>query len=151
MNTYDVTPADVAAELPGMFPGGFTATSIPTSSKVQELIDEADTVVTLRITDSVGQSPTLSDAAAKIAKRFITNYVKAEVVRLAYVGRDPNLVLSASQPYVDSATRLLQYITDMGAQVIGAGDSAPGVMGHMTSRALMIESRDLGECGRGRY
>lgn len=160
MNTYDIAPADVAAELPGLFPGGFTATSTPTDAKVQELIDEADTIVTLRITDDVGQSPALSDKAAAIAKRFIVNYVKAEVIRLIYIGRDPAYVTSIAQPFIDSAARLLEYIDALGTQAIGTGESSPAVTGHMTARPLVVESWDLdGQHGcsaywrgdRGRY
>jgi hypothetical protein len=142
-NTYDVTPAAVASELPGLYPGGFSATSTPTDAKVQELIDEADTVVTLRITDDVGASPALSDKAAKVAKRFIINYVKAQVILLLYVGKDPAYVASIAQPYIDSATRLLEYIDKLGSQAIGTGESSAATMGHMTSRPLILESWDL--------
>jgi hypothetical protein len=159
-NTYDVTPAAVASELPGLYPGGFSATSTPTDAKVQELIDEADTVVTLRITDDVGASPALSDKAAKVAKRFIINYVKAQVILLLYVGKDPAYVASIAQPYIDSATRLLEYIDALGSQAVGTGESSAATMGHMTSRPLILESWDLdGDRGcsaywpgdRGRY
>lgn len=142
-NTYDVAPADIAAELPGLYSSGFSATTVPTSAQVQALIDEADTIVTLRITDDVGTSPALSDKAAKIAKRFIINYVKGQVLLLLYVGKDPAYVASISQPYIDSATRLLEYIDAIGAQAIGTGESSAATMGHMTSRPLIIESWDL--------
>jgi hypothetical protein len=159
-NTYNVAPADIAAELPGLFPGGFSATTTPTDAQVQGFIDMADTIVTLRITDTTGQAPALSDRAAPLAKRFIIETAKGIVVRLVYAGRDPNFIAASAGPYDVMAKTAIDAIGLLGSQAIGTGEAAPMVSGHMTSRPLIIESWDLdGDHGcsaywpgdRGRY
>jgi hypothetical protein len=152
-NTYDVSPADVAAELPGLFPGGFTALTKPTELQVQGLIDTADTVITLRIIDNVGQSPELTDKAAAIAKRYILNYVLAVVTRIVYAGNDPVQIGQAAAPYEAAAKVLLDSIDVLGAQAIGTGDASPTTLGNMTTRSLMLCDDDLDpNCGRrGRW
>jgi hypothetical protein len=142
-NTYDVSPADVAAELPGLYPSGFSGTSVPTTSQVQGFIDVADTIVTLRITDNVAQSPSLSDKAAGIAKRYIIEAVKALVIRLVYVGKDPAYITSIAAPYETLSASYLTAIDTLGLQAIGTGESSAATMGHMTSRPLILESWDL--------
>jgi hypothetical protein len=142
-NTYSVVPADVAAELPGLFPGGFTATTRPTDAQVQSFIDTADTIVTLRITDNVGQSPALSDKAASIAKRYIVNYVLAIVTRMVYAGNDPAQVNAAAAAYDGAAKSLLDSIDALAEQAVGIGEPAPTTVGNMTMRSLMICNGDL--------
>jgi hypothetical protein len=152
-DTYDVTPADVAAELPGLYLGGFTSTSTPTADQVVTMISTQDTIVSLRITDDVGRSPALSDRAAAVAKRYIIESVKAMVVRIAYMGNDPVQVNAAAQPYSDIAKATLQAIDLLGQQAVGTGESAPTIVGNMATRALVLGNDDLdASCGsRGRF
>jgi hypothetical protein len=150
-NTYLVAPADIAAELPGLFPGGFTATSTPTSALVQGLINTADTIVTLEIRDSTGQVPAPTDAAAPLAIRYIVETVKAAVLRIIYAGRDPNYLAGTIGPYDVLAKTAFDAIALLGSQAIGTGEAAALIVGHMTTRPLLIDSWDLGDCGRGRF
>jgi hypothetical protein len=150
-NTYDVAPADVAAELPGLYPGGFTATSIPTSAQVQGFIDNADTIVTLAVLDSTGQPPSNTDRAATLAKRYIIETVKAMVIRTIYVGRDPAYIAAVAGPYDVMAKANMDAIALMGAQAVGTGEASPLIVGHITSRDLVLESWDLDPDVRGRF
>jgi hypothetical protein len=147
-NTYTVSPADVAAELPGLYPGGFSATSVPATAQVQSLIDAADTFITLTIRDNVGSNPANTDAAAVIAKRYIIETVKAQVLRIIYAGKD---VTGLTAPYDLVAKSYLDSINLMGAQIIGTGQPSPLIVGHMTSRDLLVESWDLDPDTRGRF
>jgi predicted aspartyl protease len=150
-NTYTVSPADVAAELPGLYPGGFSATSVPTTAQVQALIDTADLIVTLQIKDSVGLDPSNTDRAAPIAKRFIIETVKAQVLRIIYVGKDPAFIAGVAGPYDVIAKGLLSGIVLMGQQVIGTGEAAPLIVGNITNRDLILCSDDLDPDTRGRF
>lgn len=149
MNTYDVAPADVAGELPGLFPGGFSATTAPTSDQVQGFIDAADAIVTLAITDFVGMPPSLTDKAAAMAKRYVIEYTKALVVRVVYAGRvDPSAIGQLASPYEINAAAMLKALELLGSQAIGTGDASPRVLTSMgssslPSRDLLIETVDL--------
>jgi hypothetical protein len=142
-NTYTVVPADVAAELPGLFPGGFSATTRPTDAQVQGFIDTADTIVTLRVRDNVGTDPANTDRAAPIARRYILNYVLAIVTRIVYAGNDAVQVNAMAAAYDVAAKTLLDSITALGEQAIGTGTAAPEVLGNMTTRSLMLCDADL--------
>lgn len=157
-NTYDVSPAAVAAELPGLFPGGFTTTSMPTTEQVQGMIDAADTFVTLRITDVVGASPAASDKAASLAKRYIIELTKAQVLRVVYAGRDPFQVNAVVGSYEIAAKGYLESIDLLGSQLVGTGEASSRVLTSMGSstlpvRDLMITDSDLDPNSglRGRY
>jgi hypothetical protein len=157
-NTYTVTPADVAAELAGLFPGGFTTTSVPTDAQVADMINAADTYVTLRITDSVGTAPNVADKAASLAKRYIIESAKAQVIRVVYLGRDPFAVSQAASPYEAVAKLQLESIDLLGSQAIGTGEASPRVVTSMgassfPSRDLLVDTIDLdaGSGLRGRY
>jgi hypothetical protein len=98
-DTYAVTSSDIAAELPGLYPSGFSATSTPTTAQVQSLIDAADAIVTFQLRGLTGVDPSLTDQAASMVERYIIETVKAQVIRIAYVGRDPAYVASMAGPY----------------------------------------------------
>lgn len=153
-DTFDVKPADVARELPGMFPGGFTATSIPSVDDVRTLIATADVIATLRITDDVGQAPSLSDKASVLAKRYIVESVKAQVVRIVYGGNDPEKVDTAARAFESSATSIMLAIDTLGAQAIGTGVPAPRLLTSPPStRELVLtdDDLDMSASSRGRF
>lgn len=158
-NVYDVTPADVAAELPGLFPGGFTATSGPTEPQVQAMIDAADAIVTLAITDYVGTVPALTDKAAVLSKRYIIEYAKALVIRTIYAGKvDPFAISQAAGPYETNAMNILKALELLGSQAVGTGEASPRVVSSMgasslPTRDLLVETVDLDPNSglRGRY
>jgi hypothetical protein len=106
-DTYGVVPRDIANELPGVFPSGFSSTSIPTEGQVASMITTADTMVGLRVLDVTGDDPDPDDATAAIAVRYIVEWVKALVVRIAYSGRGPDIANAAAAAYADLATSLL--------------------------------------------
>lgn len=126
-DTYDVLPAEVAAELKGLFPQGFTSATVPTETEVEDFISTADDIVRLHIQDATGQVPALSDAAVRIVKTYIKEWTKSQVVRSVYAGRDPTAVTAASQPYRDLATQILKDIDVMGLQVVGPGAESPKI------------------------
>jgi hypothetical protein len=109
-DTYAVKPADVAAELPGLFKDGFSQVSKPTQQQVASFISDADAIVTLHLTTALGTAPTATDPNARLAVRYILDRVKAEVLRLVYTGNDPDSVRAATQPYDDLADAMLTRI-----------------------------------------
>src|SRR4051812_27297037 len=102
-DTYGVVAADVATELGRLFPGGFAVSTAPTLAQVTSFITTADVVITLRVKDSTGVVPEAADAAAPLAKRYIIEWVKGQVMRVVYTGNDPRDVDGAAKPFFDTA------------------------------------------------
>lgn len=157
-DTYLVTPATIAAELPGLFPGGFTATSRPSVTQVESFISTADTMVTLKVEDLVGEMPTLTDRAAPIAVRYVIEWTKAAVIRVVYAGRDPAVINAAAGPYDALVKSLSDMLVVLGEQAIGTGESSPRVMTStdetgLPHRDLVITDVDLDPSSgrRGRW
>lgn len=152
-DVYGVTPADIAAELPGMYPGGFTANTKPTLATVTTLISEADTIAQLRIQKVTGEAA--ADPAAKsapLARRYIKASVKAEVVRIAYAGNDPRQVAEVAAPYERTAEFVLGEIDELGEQAQDAvGVPASRVRGTdgANVRDLLVSDETLGYGARG--
>jgi hypothetical protein len=126
-DTYGVTPADVASELKGLYPTGFSTTTVPTLAQVTEWISTADDIVRLHLIDETGTLPAASDSAARLAKTYIREWVKAQVIRAAYAGNDSTAIDAASRPYADLAKQVLKELDDMGSQAVGPGSASPGV------------------------
>lgn len=144
-DTYGVTPPDIARELPGLFPVGFTATSVPSDADVANLISTADVVASLRVTDDVGQIPLLADKAAILVKRYIIDWVKAQVIRIVYGGNDPVQIDTAAKAFEVSSASMLLAIDALGAQAEGTGEAAPRVLVPYTTpqRRLVVDDCDL--------
>ena len=123
-DTYGVVHADVAAELPGIFPGGFTVGTKPTAAAVTSLITTADALITLKVIDVTGTTPDDTDRAAVLAKRYIIDWVKAQVVRIVYAGNDPEDVARAAAAYDANVTLILEAFTQLGEQAAGDGLAA---------------------------
>jgi hypothetical protein len=64
-DVYGVTPADIAAELPGIFLGGFSVSTKPTDAQVTSLITAADLTVAISVQDASGTLPTAGDRLAR--------------------------------------------------------------------------------------
>lgn len=143
--TYGVVPADIAAELPGLYPGGFAATTKPTDSQVETWITTADAVVTMKVQDVTGAVPSIDDKAAVVAKRHIVEWVKGQVVRAAYVGNDPLSVKAAAEPYEKAAKDMLDALDALGSQATGTGAAASRVLLPTSApdRDLLINSADI--------
>lgn len=124
-DVYGVTHADISAELPELFPTGFSAATRPTATKVTEWISTADTVVYLRVFAVTEVEPLVSDKAALIAKQYIVSWVKGKVMQAIYEGRAATEVKAASQHYFDTASELLIAIGDLGIQATGEGTDLP--------------------------
>lgn len=148
-DTYGVQPAAIAAELPGLFPGGFGAGTVPTDTQVAAQITTADTMIALYVRDATGQAPSADDAAAVLAVRFIVVWVVAQVLRTVYAGNDPEKVTAATSSYVSDAAAIKAAITAMGAQAVGDGEPAPRVLASTdVTRRLVLDDDDLsgGRC-----
>lgn len=126
-NTYDVAPADISNELPGLFPYGFATADAPvTLAMVTTFIATADTMVTLRIKQLTGAAPLNSDDAAPIAKQYVINWVLAKIIRIVYTGQDA--AADFASPYSTSADAAWNLLTTLGDEdtgtVIPPGPSA---------------------------
>lgn len=155
-NTYGVTPADIAAELPGIFPGGFSATTLPNDALVASFIAAADLAVTLKLKDITGSVPAATDAAAPLAKRYVIESAKAAVLRVAYAGRDPLQIATVVSPYDLLAKTALDSLLLLDSQAVGTGEAASRVMtslgaSGLPTRDLMITDCDLDPSSRGRF
>lgn len=137
-DTYGVTAAEIASELKGLYPSGFSATTVPTLAQVTEWISTADDIVRLHVVDVSGASPASTDSAARLAKTYIKEWVKAQVIRTAYAGNDSAAIDQASRPYSDTAKLVLKAIDDMGSQAAGAGAASSRV-----SVSSMLPDREL--------
>lgn len=144
-DVYGVTPADIAAELPGLFPGGFTAATKPTLLQVTAFIITADTIISMKVQDITGAVPAADDKAAVLAKRYIVEWVKAQVIRVVYAGNDPQQVRTAAEPYETNAASTLESLVAMGAQAVGTGEAASRVFTPYTTpqRDLIIRDEQL--------
>lgn len=145
-DTYGVTAADIAAELPGLFPGGFTTTTKPTLAQVTSYITAADLWVSLSIQNASGSVPAASDRLAPLAKRVIVERVKGQVIRDVYTGNDIERVNAAAAPFERAARESLKAITDLQTQATGVGDPPNRVVSSSTTptRDLMVLDEDLG-------
>lgn len=154
-DTYGVTPADIAAELPGIFPGGFTVSTKPTLAQVTSMITAADLMVTVAVQNASGSLPNTADRLAPLAKRVIIEQVKGQVVRVVYAGNAPADVASAAAPYETLAKTMLTSITDLQTQAVGVGDPPNRVVSSsiVPTRELLVADTDLGRRGyeRGQY
>lgn len=143
-NTYGVTPADIAAELSGLYPDGFGAGTKPTAAKVQEYIDVADLEVSIAIGNSAGAPPATDDRVAPLARQVIINRVVARVMRVVYTGNTPAEVAQLLAPYVEGAKGALQALIDLRTQAVGTGETAPLVtVGETPDRDLIVQDADL--------
>lgn len=144
-DTYGVTAADIAAELPGIFPGGFSASTKPSDTLVESWISDADVVVGLKVQDIAGQPGASTDKAAVLAKRWIKETVKGQAVRAAYAGNDPLAVKAAAEPYENSAAFTWDAIIALDSQIIGTGEAASrvGVPYTSTQRELLVTDAQL--------
>lgn len=144
-DTYLVVPADVAAELPGLFDRGFTATTRPTATQVASWIATADVIASMKVQDVTGVSPASSDRAAALARQYVIEWVKAKVMGAVYAGNDPTQVANAVRPHFDNAKTILVALTELGAQATGTGAAAArvGVPYTTPQRELLVTDEQL--------
>lgn len=146
---YGVTPADIAAELPGLFPGGFSAATKPSAATVQLWIDAADATAQLHVQQTSGDPAAASATAAAIAKRYIIDWTKANVLRAVYTGNDPRDVEAAARPFETQASGHLAMLDKLGEQNVGTGTGFSHVRGKTVSRDLLVSDVTLGAGARG--
>lgn len=143
-NTYGVTPADVAAELPGLFPDGFSVGSLPTLAHVQASIDTADAIVTMKVLDVTGVAPQVADKAALLAKEYVIARAVARTLAVVYAGRVGPGEINPAAGYFAAATELLNGIALLGEQATGLGTVAPTIGVAMSdARELLISDAEL--------
>lgn len=129
-DVYGVLPQDIAAELPGIFPAGFSATSTPTEAQVASMITTADTMIGLRVFNATGVDADPADPAAVIAVRYIVEWTKALVIRIAYSGRGSDVAGAAAKPYADLAAQLLEaFVVEEEGDDVGAWGTGTVVRG----------------------
>jgi hypothetical protein len=88
-DTYGVTPEDVGNELISLFPDGFAVSTKPTVDQVAGFITDADAVVTLHVSRAMGETDLLTAATVRLARRYIIDAVKAQVMRILYADERP--------------------------------------------------------------
>lgn len=144
-DTYDVVPADIAAELPGLFPGGFGASTVPSHSQVASMITVADLQVSIAVENASGLAPEVSDRLAPLAIQVIKQRVVARVLRIVYAGNAPAEINAAAKPYDDDADAALEAITSLETQATGAGETSNrvGVPSGLPNRDLIVDDDDL--------
>jgi hypothetical protein len=144
-DVYGVTPADIAAELPGLFAGGFSVSTVPTLAQVTSFITAADLAVAIAVEDASGSTPTAGDRLAPLAKRVIIDRVKAQVIRVVYTGNAPADVEAAAQPYEMLARDALKALVTLDTQAAGTGEAPNRVLSSATpTRDLLVTDEDLG-------
>lgn len=121
-DTYAVTPDQIASEVPGLFPAGFGLDTKPSRAAIVSLIATADRVVTLAVTQAIGEAPLASDSTALLAGRYIINAVLGTLMRIVYAGQSPADVAAASSMYDRLAADMLVRI-----EALGAATSAPSI------------------------
>lgn len=126
-DVYGVVHGDVSAELPGLFPAGFSVATVPTDVQVTGWITTYDTIAELRVRDIAGSNPAAGDKAAVLAKRYIIEATKAEVIRAVYTGNDVERVEQAVRPHTSSAKAFLAELETLGAQAVGTGEASPRI------------------------
>lgn len=148
---YGVSAADVAAEIPALFPvdathpNGFSATTKPTQAKVEEWITAADAMAELRVVSASGQAADVNAKAAPLIRQYIRNYVLAQVMRAIYAGQDPADIDDAARPYEIERDRIYDDLQLLGSQLEGpAAVSIARVRGKISDRELLVRDADIG-------
>jgi hypothetical protein len=109
-DTYGVTPEDVGDELISLFPDGFAVSTKPTVDQVAGFITDADAVVTLHVSRAMGETELLTAATVRLARRYIIDAVKAQVMRIVWQMNDPRDIDAAAKPYETLAMAMLDRI-----------------------------------------
>ncbi len=146
---YGVTPSDISNELPGLFPVGFSVSTKPSAATVQALIDAADTIAQLEVTEAIGKEPNSFSPGAVLAVKYVKEQVKAQIIRMIYAGNDPRDLNAATAPYDQIAETYRAAIQRLGTQ----GSQEPGVpvarvRGQTSQRDLLFEDTSLGSFTR---
>lgn len=146
-DTYGVTAADVAAEVPALFRAGFTASTTPPAALVAAWITRADTMIGLDVLRVTGLAPAAADKAADFAKQYVIDWVLGKVMRTVYAGKAPEAVNAAAAPYFAAAAEMRKAIEALGTQAVGDGTTPPPprVRGYMPApeRETIVTDEDL--------
>jgi hypothetical protein len=148
---YGVSAADVAAEIPALFPidgahpNGFSAATKPTQAKVEDWILAADALAELKVVSASGQAADPNAKAAPLVKQYIRDYTLAQVMRAIYAGQDPGDIDDAARPYEAERDRIYDDLQLLGSQLEGpAAVSVPRVRGKVSDRELLIGDAEIG-------
>jgi hypothetical protein len=141
---YGVTPEQVAAELPGLFPQGFDVGTLPTAAQVLSYIETADALISMNVQDVTGVAPQLADKAALLAKEYIIARAVARVLAVVYAGRIGAGDVSPAAGYFAASEELRKGILALGEQAVGLGTVGPAIGVSMPAdRELLICNADL--------
>lgn len=142
---YGVSPVDISNELPGLFSAGFSTSTKPTAATVQSLIDAADTIAQLEVTEAIGKEPNSFSPGAVLAVKYVKEQVKAQIIRMIYAGNDPRDLAMATAPYDQIAETYRTAIQRLGTQgSTDLGVPVPRVRGQSSERDLLFEDTSLG-------
>lgn len=150
-DVYGVTPEDVSAEMPGLFPVGFTqAGPKPLRATVIGWITEADAFIDSQVTQVTAINPDLADAASRLARRYIIADVVARVYRAVYAGSASPADIAALVASTGGAMLLTQLqalatseITAQLAALEEATLAGPRLAASMGGPSASIPARDL--------
>jgi hypothetical protein len=141
VGAYQVSVADVAGELPALFPVGFTPATRPTVDQVESFLVTADAIVSLRVRVATKGRPAAGDTGWQLAKRYVIESAKSQVMNVVYAGNDPRTLADAVKPYREMMAELLASIDGLAPTPVEQNtrmltDDAP-------TRALIVTDRDL--------
>jgi hypothetical protein len=157
MPIYGVAVTDIAAELPGVVPGGvFTQATKPSQATVTLWIADADTFVDSVIRDALARidaagaledAPGTTDRLTALAKRYIVNDVVARVLRATYAGKATSADLTALLASYGGASVLTQIEAEVTQAIenVITPPSVPEVAVPYTTppRELIVTDTDL--------
>jgi hypothetical protein len=109
-DTYGVTAQSIADELSNLMPDGFGVGTKPSQGTVEGFISDADAIVTLHVARATGVTPSPADESARLARRYIIDATKAEVIGVVYLGNDPRDIAAARGPFDKLASDMLARI-----------------------------------------
>lgn len=126
-DVYAVTPEDVSAELPGLFPVGFTQATKPTRAQVIGWISRADIRVSVAAQQLEESSPDVyAQAVPGLATEYIIASVKGKVLQAVYAGNDPAALGAVLQPAFSAAKDALQALKDLAIEIEEETESEVG-------------------------
>lgn len=156
---YGVEPTDIEAEVPGLFPSGFTQSTKPTLATVTSWITDADAYVDAVVSDAssrVQQAATDSDVEdvpdiiarlSPLARRYVIADVLARLYRAVYAGKASPADIAAMLGDL-SGTALLTQMETLVQQAIDIIVKPPvgpviGISATIPTRSLLITDDDL--------
>ena len=149
-DVYGVVPGDISAVMKNLFPNGFGDSTTPTKRVVADYITAADLHAQMAVRGVASGTPSSTDAAADMARRYIRDSVRVRVLMDVYEGRDPEGVERAIRVHRENEKAALEALERLGERAIGEVTESPPrrVASHLTAgyvvpRRLLVDDEDL--------